>query len=198
MKRLSKENKNTPTSYIIKPPDWFDELRLKTMVKYFTGGRLLDLGSFGAEIHKYVVAKQTVIKPVDWVPEVLPEEDNSYDYVVMGQLLEHLDDPAKYLKEAMRVLKVGGVLALSVPLNETEAGEVDKNCHLWSFSEQDIIDLLKPYGRYEIEIIKSQFIPEYKYHFPCICGFVKKENRGMDKYYSDIIDAGFTTTYTKQ
>ncbi len=177
MKKLQTINKNTPTSYIIKPPDWFDLKRLKTLLRFYQGDDLLDLGSFNSELSvlaNNMAEYSNSITSIDWVPEVLPEEDNSYDYVVMGQLLEHLDDPAKYLKEAMRVLKVGGVLALSVPLNETEAGEVSGD-HLWSFSEQDIIDMLKPYGRYEIEIIKSQFIPEYKYHFPCICGFVKKQ-----------------------
>lgn len=193
MKRLQQINKNTPTSYIVKPPDWFDLKRLKTLLKFYRKGGLLDLGSYESMLPQMAMNDQDSfeIKLVglnpnniplpkkwfekcDWVSEELPYKSEEFDYVVMGQLLEHLEDPAKYLKEAMRVLKVGGVLVLSVPLNETEAGEVS-NDHLWSFSEQDIIEMLKPYGRFEIEIIKSQFIPEYKYHFPCICGFVKKQ-----------------------
>lgn len=173
MKRLQKENKNTPTSYIQKPPDWFDLKRLKTLLRFFEGGSVLDLGSFNSGLKKF--AKIKSINILDWMPEILPYKDNTYDYVVMGQLLEHLDDPAKAVKEAIRVLKVGGVLALSVPLNETEVGEVDGSFHIWSLSEQDIVDLLKPYGRYEIEILRSQHIPEYIYHFPCIVGFVKKQ-----------------------
>jgi SAM-dependent methyltransferase len=171
MRRLAKENKITLTSYIQKPPDWFDSKRLNALTRFYEKGKLLDLGAFGTAYTPIVDATL-----IDWVPEVLPYKDNTYDYVVMGQLLEHLEDPAKYLKEAMRVLKVGGVLALSVPLNETEAGEVD-SIHLWSFSEQDIIDLIKPYGRYEIEILKSQFIPEYKYRFPHIIAFVQKQHK---------------------
>ncbi len=177
MKRLAKDNLNTPASYIIKPPDWFDLKRLKTLIKYFEGGKLLDLGSFDSPLNMMACSTvPTVYFHNDWVPEVLPDKDNTYDYVVMGQLLEHLDDPAKYLKEAMRVLKVGGVLALSVPLNETETGEVDgEGHHLWSFSEQDIVDLLKSYGRYEIIIMGSEHIHEYRYKFPHIIGFVKKQ-----------------------
>ncbi len=178
MKRLAKENLNTLTSYIQKPPDWFDLKRLKTLLKFFNGGKLLDLGSFESPIYDWIIENGNYeeIEAKDWMPEKLKREDGYFDYVVMGQLLEHLDDPVKYFKEAMRVLKVGGVLALSVPLNETEAGEVDgEGHHLWSFSEQDIIDLLKPYGRYEIMILGSEHIPEYKYHFPHIIGFVQKQ-----------------------
>jgi len=177
MKRLAKENKNTPDSYIQKEPDWFDRKRLKLLVEYYNGGKLLDLGSYGKHLRNeaYELGLGNYeFEAIDWMPEKLEYKNNTYDYVVMGQLLEHLDDPIKYLKESMRVLKVGGIFALSVPLNETEAGEVDK-IHLWSFSENDIIEMLKPYGRYEIEILRSQQIPEYKYHFPYIIGFVKKE-----------------------
>lgn len=179
MIRLQKKNKNTPISHIQKPRDWFDEKRLNCLLKHyehFNGGNILDIGSFGSPLLEMAMPEKLALS-IDWMPERLHYESNTFDYVVMGQLLEHLDDPAKYLKEAIRVLKVGGVLAVSVPLNETEAGEVDgtEGHHLWSFSEQDIIDLLKPYGRYEIEILKSQHIPEYKYHFPCVVGFVKKQ-----------------------
>lgn len=195
MKRLANVNKNTPTSYIQKPPDWFDKKRLNTLLKYYQKGGLLDLGSFGSELSQMAMENLQSFKiklsglnvnnipvptkwfeKIDWVEEKIPYSDGEFDYVVMGQLLEHLDDPAKYLKEAMRVLKVGGVLALSVPLNETEAGEVDNIHHLWSFSEQDIIDLIKPYGHYEIEVLKSQFIPEYIYHFPYLIAWVQKSH----------------------
>jgi SAM-dependent methyltransferase len=178
MNRLNKENKNTPTSYIRKPPDWFDLKRLRTLLRFYAGGNLLDLGSFNSpliELAKDIDDYGSIIDSEDWMPERLDEVGETYDYVVMGQLLEHLEEPEKYLKEAIRVLKPGGVLALSVPLNETEAGEVDgEGHHLWSFSEQDIVDLIKPYGPYEIEILRSEHLPEYRYHFPHIIAFAKK------------------------
>ncbi len=171
MKRLAKKNLNTPTSYIQKPLDWFDNKRIKHLLRFYEGGNILDLGSFNSPLKEWYEDYTT---SVDWVPDELPYKNESFYYVIMGQLLEHLEDPSKYLKEAMRVLKIGGVLALSVPLNETKSGEVDKEHHLWSFSEQDIVDLISPYGRYEIEILKSQHIPEYKYHFPYLISHVQK------------------------
>jgi SAM-dependent methyltransferase len=178
MKRLQKINKNTPTSYIQKEPDWFDLKRLKKLLAVFKGGSLLDLGSFNSPLKYMATMKSCLVdvKSYDWVPESLPEEDGKYDYVVMGQLLEHLEEPERYVRDAIRVLRVGGILAISVPLEETEAGEVDgEGHHLWSFSKQDIEIILKPYGNYVTETIGSDHLYGYRYHFPHIIGFVKKQ-----------------------
>lgn len=48
-----------------------------------------------------------------------PFESNSIDSVVSLETFEHLDDPDSFLNEAHRVLKPGGNLILSTPLNET-------------------------------------------------------------------------------
>lgn len=45
----------------------------------------------------------------------LPFANNSFDKVVMSEVVEHLPDDAKGLKEVYRILKLGGVLCLSVP-----------------------------------------------------------------------------------
>jgi 2-polyprenyl-3-methyl-5-hydroxy-6-metoxy-1,4-benzoquinol methylase len=49
------------------------------------------------------------------VEEGLPFEDESFDVVVAGELLEHLADPAATVAHASRVLKPGGRLVGSVP-----------------------------------------------------------------------------------
>lgn len=197
MKRLNNKDNNSPEEYqkiAYTPVDWFELKRWQRLLKHWKGGYLLDLGSFDSMVPVFAKA----LYPESWVHALdysykgtniysgiyydqgdvynIKRGDATMDYVVMGQLLEHLEYPEKALKEAMRVLKVGGVLALSVPLNETEAGEVDKTHHLWSFSEQDIEELLKPYGSWEIETLRSQFIPRYIYHFPNIVAFCKKSN----------------------
>jgi SAM-dependent methyltransferase len=43
----------------------------------------------------------------------LPSPDNSFDCVLSSQVLEHVVDPALYLREAFRVLRSGGSLILS-------------------------------------------------------------------------------------
>jgi SAM-dependent methyltransferase len=50
--------------------------------------------------------------------EILPdgtlaEEDDSFDVVLSTQVLEHVEDPAVYLSECLRVLRPGGRLLLS-------------------------------------------------------------------------------------
>jgi 2-polyprenyl-3-methyl-5-hydroxy-6-metoxy-1,4-benzoquinol methylase len=44
-------------------------------------------------------------------------EDASCDYVTSFETLEHVDDPAQFLRELHRVLKPGGLLFLSTPQN---------------------------------------------------------------------------------
>lgn len=45
----------------------------------------------------------------------LPFADNSFDKVLMSEVLEHIADDRQAMREVFRVLKPGGVLALSVP-----------------------------------------------------------------------------------
>lgn len=45
----------------------------------------------------------------------LPYPDNAFDAVIMSEILEHVDDDVAALKEAYRVLKPGGVIAITVP-----------------------------------------------------------------------------------
>lgn len=53
----------------------------------------------------------------------LPFENNSFDFVVMSEVLEHLTDSvlAETVKECHRVLRVGGAFIGTVPANENLA-----------------------------------------------------------------------------
>lgn len=56
----------------------------------------------------------------------LPFENNSFDYHLSFEVLEHINDPLRYFSEASRVLRPGGVLILSVPfLYRMHGGEPD-------------------------------------------------------------------------
>lgn len=44
-----------------------------------------------------------------------PFDDNSFDGVLLSEILEHIDDDVRGLKEVKRVLKPGGVVAITVP-----------------------------------------------------------------------------------
>ena len=45
----------------------------------------------------------------------LPYRSNSFDAVILSEVLEHLDDDVAALREVYRVLKPGGVVAITVP-----------------------------------------------------------------------------------
>jgi SAM-dependent methyltransferase len=55
----------------------------------------------------------------------LPFEDASFDAAVLGEVLEHIEDDRAALAEVARVLRPGGVLALSVPANPKLFGPSD-------------------------------------------------------------------------
>lgn len=97
------------------------------------GSRVLDLGCrtgaltrhfldgnevVGLDVDAAALAKaaERGIEPVQAnVEESLPFEDGSFDAVVAGELLEHLQFPDALVAEIRRVLRPGGVLVGSVP-----------------------------------------------------------------------------------
>lgn len=89
--------------------------------------------------------------------ERMPYEDNSFDFVVASEVLEHLDDEqrAQGIKEIARILKDGGHFMGTVPYNENlrvnmvlcpYCGEM---FHRWghhkSFQLADIVAELSPF-----------------------------------------------------
>jgi len=97
------------------------------------GKRVLDLGCRSGQLTKHFLAGNSVvgldvdaaalekaaalgIEPVQAnVEEPLPFESESFDAVVAGELLEHLQFPDALVEEIRRVLRPGGVLVGSVP-----------------------------------------------------------------------------------
>lgn len=74
---------------------------------------------YGVDISKTQLARvKDVIKEgkiVDLNSERLPYNDNTFDIVIVSELLEHVFYPDKVLQEAIRVLKKGGHFLLTYP-----------------------------------------------------------------------------------
>ncbi len=87
------------------------------MFRYVSKCRLI-----GAELDWEVIEKARV--NVGHLPDLMlnnvniyamPYPDNTFDAVILSEILEHLDDDVAGLKEVYRVLKPGGVVAITVP-----------------------------------------------------------------------------------
>src|SRR5436190_2221476 len=55
----------------------------------------------------------------------LPFGDREFDAAVLGEVLEHIEDDGAAVREVGRVLKPGGIVAISVPANPEEYGPAD-------------------------------------------------------------------------
>ncbi|MCR4640938.1 MAG: methyltransferase domain-containing protein [Lachnospiraceae bacterium] len=104
--------------------------------------------------------------------EDMPVPEESLDYVIFADVLEHLRDPAKALRYVLKLLKPGGKLIASIPnvmhvsvmrqllrgdFTYTETGLLDRtHIHLFTFNE--IVKILKESG-FEAEIVADRPIP---------------------------------------
>lgn len=86
-----------------------------------------------------------------------------FDIITMHDVLEHLVDPVKTLKEVRRILKPGGRLIVDFPNYFVEAGKHHWRPiqHLWYFTEAQLVDVLEKAGFPVTEIdypIPSKFV----------------------------------------
>jgi methionine biosynthesis protein MetW len=157
--------------------------RHKAAVKFINDGRILDLGcgdglfldilkkkkvyGVGLDISEISVSKAREkgldAKQFDFTKDLLPFENNSFDTVVMLDVLEHLYQPERILKEAHRVAKRN--LVISVPnfnsfpariqmvLGKTPENNKPRQGHIYWMSYKIIKKLLKDAG-FEIQEIK--------------------------------------------
>lgn len=71
--------------------------------------------------------------------ENLPFEDNSFDAVGLFDVLEHFQDDTAPLKEAVRVLKKRGLLAVTVPARKELWSHYDeKSLHKRRYAKEDL------------------------------------------------------------
>ena len=95
------------------------KIRLKKMKELLEEGKTLKIGIANHRITKGVsldcVKEYNPDILCDLNKEKIPREDNSFDIIIAGEVLEHTINPYKVVKEFHRILKQNGILILSVP-----------------------------------------------------------------------------------
>jgi SAM-dependent methyltransferase len=77
----------------------------------------------------------------------LPAPDKSFDAVLAGDVLEHLEDDKAAVKELFRVLKKGGLALVSVPADPKKWSiDDDWSGHKRRYNKEDLVRLLESQG----------------------------------------------------
>ena len=104
--------------------------------------------------------KDIDIKVSNIEEEPLPYQDNSFDIIYSKSVLEHLYYPEKYIKEAYRVLKPGGIILTLVPDWEANYKTYfDDYTHRTPFTKISLHDILKIHNFQDVHVYKFRQLP---------------------------------------
>jgi len=108
----------------------------------------------GIDIDKYTLEKIDDFNSKDFIchdiNKGIPLENNSADYIICMEVLEHLENASYFLEESKRILKENGSIIISVP-NPYSWNEMYRNFfrkkdtegHIASFTYQNIQSLVQ-------------------------------------------------------
>ena len=134
--------------------NWFNEFKHSDLrvldVGSATGGNTLHISSMGHLVTSIEnsdigirIQKEKGIRDIQADAQSLPFEDGSFDVVICLDVLEHILDDFKVVKEIYRVLAVDGHYLISVPEDPKlwSVHDVSVN-HIRRYTKKDLIDLM--------------------------------------------------------
>lgn len=101
--------------------------------------------------------------------EELPFPDDSFDGATLGEILEHVPDPTLVLREALRVVRPGGIVAATTPVGSHHHDPM----HVRLFTQEMINALLKPWRN---QVVSVETIAEEGMEPSCFFILLEKTN----------------------
>lgn len=140
---------------------------MQTRVEYILSnvkGKILDVGCSACTLHQKV-KESFPLEDVYGVDieitkntkyyrqasaEKIPFESAFFDSLIAGELIEHLENPEEFVKEAARVLRKGGAMVLTTPNKDSLInrifGSYNTDIHISLFNKSELFALLKKHG----------------------------------------------------
>ena len=142
------------------PSHWGRRPAQRDWLKQFCVGRGLDIGCGHQKIHPDAIGID-VLKGPKCVAEIHASGDEldflttgQWDYIVSCQALEHIADTKKSLRGWLRILKPGGIVAVTVPDGSREPRAVLDARHLSAFTP-DLLALFFEDCGFKVEEVLS-------------------------------------------
>ncbi len=189
---FSYESKRWGSAPVRPRPGYIQGLKLRYALedlREVRSGLLIDVGCCGGNMAKAIKRERPELtvegvdvsrSAIEWalrepegatfrlaVPERLPHDDDVASAVTMFDVLEHVPDPGRALRQIARVLKPGGLFYLAVPLEDqpwtiyrlVKAGrwwrsKLRHGGHIQAFSDSDVRYLLDEAG---LELVRVRW-----------------------------------------
>jgi SAM-dependent methyltransferase len=108
------------------------------------------------------IASQRLGTPIH-VGEIVDLSPADYDVVAFWDTIEHVPDPKAFMDAAVRLIRPGGVVALSCPrfdslparLMRTRWWTLKPHKHIWHFTRKDLRRLLADAGLEEVRLVRN-------------------------------------------
>ena len=169
------------------------DLRLQVIKKYVKkSDRILDVGCQLYTLHDDLIKeysernvwgldialKEETDRLFKGNAEHMPFDEDFFDAVIAGELIEHLENPEKFVKECRRVLKANGIAIITTPNIHSLFNRLFKNYehreHKNLFDEQSLRNIFAENG---LAIIHYSYLPYTLYSSPgksATFGFLKR------------------------
>ncbi len=137
-------------------------------------GNVLDVGGSAGTLHedllKQIPAERIISLDIELIHtrtnqvigdgQKMPFKDKSFNSILAGEVLEHVENPRTFIRECWRVLDHNGVLALSTPNKKSWLNRITHSyempLHISLFDPESLRKLLDSEG---FSIQKMEFFP---------------------------------------